>query len=174
MYGYVYKTTNLINNKIYIGQHKTCKEELDKNYFGSGVYLQHAINHYGIENFSCEIIEWCDSKAKLDEREDYWIKYFNSQDNTIGYNIKDGGTGGFEHIDSKGSNNAMYGVHRYGEDNPNYGNLWSEESRQKMSVTIAKNGGHHGDKNPMYGKKQSNETKEKMKKAKLDENGEYI
>lgn len=41
MYGYIYKTTNLINNKIYIGQHK--HEKFDIKYFGSGYALVNAI-----------------------------------------------------------------------------------------------------------------------------------
>ena len=46
MFGYIYKTTNLINNKIYIGQHKSEKFEPNK-YIGSGVVLLKAINKYG-------------------------------------------------------------------------------------------------------------------------------
>lgn len=69
MYGYVYKTTNLTNNKIYIGQHKVNNDEFDTSYFGSGTYLKEAINKYGIENFKCELLEWCNSEEELDKRE---------------------------------------------------------------------------------------------------------
>ena len=69
MFGYVYKTTNLINNKIYIGQHKVNNDKFDEKYFGSGVYLKEAINKYGIENFKCEILEWCSTEEELDNRE---------------------------------------------------------------------------------------------------------
>ena len=85
-------------------------------------------------------------------------------DRDIGYNINEGGTGGWK-IDVSGENNPMYGVHRYGALNPNYGKTWSEESRIKQRKTIAENGGHHGDKNPMFGRKQSEEAKRKISEA---------
>lgn len=69
MIGYIYKTTNLINGKIYIGKHEAV--EHDKKYFGSGYLLNKAIEKYGIENFSNEIIEECDKYEELDEREIY-------------------------------------------------------------------------------------------------------
>jgi group I intron endonuclease len=86
----IYKTKNLINGKIYIGQ------DLNNNvnYLGSGLRLNNAIKKYGIENFEKEIIEYCKSKEELNEREKFWIKKYNAQDRNIGYNIADGGTGG--------------------------------------------------------------------------------
>ena len=57
MYGYIYKTTNLINGKIYVGQHKCSKNSIDESYIGSGIYLKHAIEYYGKNNFKCEILE---------------------------------------------------------------------------------------------------------------------
>ena len=70
MYGYVYKTTNLINNKMYIGKHHSTVFESDK-YIGSGPILIKAIKKYGKENFKCELIECCETKQQLDEREQY-------------------------------------------------------------------------------------------------------
>ena len=55
MYGYIYKTTNLITNKFYIGKRE--KSIFDEKYYGSGKYLKNSINKYGLENFSREIIE---------------------------------------------------------------------------------------------------------------------
>ena len=73
MYGFIYITTNLINGKRYIGQKKYDKEGTWKNYLGSGTYLKRAIEKYGKDNFSKEIVEECESKEKLDEREIYLI-----------------------------------------------------------------------------------------------------
>lgn len=90
MYGYIYKTTNLINNKIYIGQHRAQQFESNK-YIGSGVKLAKAIKKYGKENFKCELIEECFSLEELNEKEIFWIQKFNSQ--FEGYNLNAGGEG---------------------------------------------------------------------------------
>lgn len=86
----IYKTTNLINNKIYVGK--------DRNninsYLGSGVILQRAIQKYGRQNFKKEILEFCDTYDELNEREKFWIKKLNAQDRQVGYNIA-GGSGHF-------------------------------------------------------------------------------
>ena len=92
MYGYIYKTTNLINGKIYIGQHKS--EEYDSSYYGSGKLIIRAIEKYGIENFSNTVLCCCDSKQELNKMEKQLIKNYNSRDIKIGYNISFGGDGG--------------------------------------------------------------------------------
>lgn len=93
MYGYIYKTTNLINGKIYIGQKKSTIF-LGEKYLGSGIELVSAIKKYGKENFKVELIEELPTKKKLDEREIYWIDKYNSRNKQIGYNIAEGGEGG--------------------------------------------------------------------------------
>jgi hypothetical protein len=87
----VYKTTNILNNKIYVGK----DEREDPNYIGSGVILHRAIKKYGKHNFKKEIIEHCDNLQQLNDREQFWIKSFNSTDKKIGYNITIGGDGGY-------------------------------------------------------------------------------
>lgn len=94
---YIYKITNKINNKSYIGQHKIplCTESFYR-YFGRGIAIKEAINKYGKENFTKEILEYIeddDEHKKTSEREKYWIK----KENTMypnGYNISPGGEGG--------------------------------------------------------------------------------
>ena len=72
---FIYKTTNLINGKIYIGQHST--KNLDDGYMGSGVYITKAFKKYGKENFKCEILCFVDgSKKCLDNVEEFYIKHF--------------------------------------------------------------------------------------------------
>jgi len=82
----IYKTTNLINSKIYIGQQSTN----DINYLGSGKILKSAIKKYGEKNFKKEILEHCNSREELNEREVYWIEKLNPE-----YNIHKGGYGGY-------------------------------------------------------------------------------
>lgn len=89
MYGYIYKTTNLLNNKIYIGQHKS--DRFDKTYYGSGKLFLKTFNKYGRSNFKCELLEWCETKEILNEREIHYIKIYNAKDRSIGYNLADGG-----------------------------------------------------------------------------------
>jgi len=88
---HIYKVTNIINSKIYIGQ--TSKNS-NISYLGSGPIILKAIRKYGKDNFKKEIIEYCESKIQLNEREIYWISHYNSIDRNIGYNISTGGNGG--------------------------------------------------------------------------------
>lgn len=93
MYGYIYKTTNIINGKIYIGQKKS-NVFLGNKYLGSGKYLQCAIKHYGADNFIVEMLDYSASKEGLDELEKLYIQKFNSTNPNIGYNIALGAVGG--------------------------------------------------------------------------------
>lgn len=88
-YYYIYKTTNLINDKIYIGRHKT--NNIEDGYLGSGIILNNAIKKYGKENFKKEIIEFC-NKENINEREIFYIQKFDSVNN--GYNMTYLSTGG--------------------------------------------------------------------------------
>lgn len=74
MIGYIYCTTNKINGKKYIGRHEASEFEPEK-YIGSGTLLIRAINKYGRENFSCELIEECETVQSLADREKYWIEF---------------------------------------------------------------------------------------------------
>lgn len=62
MYGFIYITTNHINGKKYIGQKNYDKNGRWKEYLGSGIILKQAIQKYGVDNFSKEIIEECETK----------------------------------------------------------------------------------------------------------------
>lgn len=86
----IYKTTNHINGKVYIGQNLTS----DENYIGSGTLLWRAIKKYGIENFTKEVIEEILFRDFVDEREIYWISYYRSvMPPRHVYNILPGGHG---------------------------------------------------------------------------------
>ena len=137
----VYKITNKINNKIYIGQTvKTITERFSKHINSvkrhSISYIHRAIRKYGKENFIIEEIEKCNSSDQLNEREIFWIKKLNSK-LPNGYNLTDGG-GGIS------------------------GYKLSKETKQKISKSLIGNAcakGKHW--------KLSNKTKEKMSKSKI-------
>lgn len=98
MIGYIYKTTNLINNKIYIGQHKAQKK--DNSYLGSGKLLQQAIQKYGKKSFTNEILEWCENQNELDSKEIYYIDLYRTKGHEL-YNIAKGGYGVSSELASK-------------------------------------------------------------------------
>lgn len=101
----IYKITNLINHKVYIGQsvnieqrwknHKTRAYYEDCEEYNRPLYR--AMRKYGIRNFNFEMIEEC-APQFLNEREQYWIKYYNSFED--GYNLTVGG-------DSSASHNSV-------------------------------------------------------------------
>ena len=86
----IYKTTNNINNKIYIGQDKNN----DPNYLGSGNLIKRAIKKYGKENFLKEILCLCNTMDELNDKERFYINEYSSTNKEIGYNIAVGGTNG--------------------------------------------------------------------------------
>ena len=92
MYGYIYKTTNLVNGKIYIGQHKS--QVFDRDYHGSGKLIRRAFEKYGIENFKTELLKWCETRSDINKCEKIYIHIYHSNDLAIGYNISKGGDGG--------------------------------------------------------------------------------
>ena len=96
--GYIYKITNNINGKCYIGKTERTinvrwSEHIRLSRLKLDLPLYRAFLKYGVENFSIEEIEQCDSTV-IDEREIYWIDYFNSYKK--GYNCTAGGEGGIK------------------------------------------------------------------------------
>lgn len=90
-FGYIYKTTNLINGRIYIGQKSGT---FSPSYLGSGWILIKALHKYGKNNFKIEVIAYATSKKMLNSLE---IKYISKYRQIFGreflYNITDGGEG---------------------------------------------------------------------------------
>jgi len=124
----IYKTTNLINEKIYVGQH--CSSAND-GYLGSGLLLNKAVKKYGKENFKRETIEYCTS-ADVNEREIYWIDKLKPD-----YNISLGGTGGRVW----GNINPFQGKHHSVETKQilrlkSLGQVVSEETKRKISKIL--------------------------------------
>ena len=89
----IYKITNTINNKLYIGCASNIRTRVNGHLYDlrkgihSNTYLQKAWNKYGKENFIFEMIEKCDI-TDLHAKEHYWVNEFNCLDRSIGYNLK--------------------------------------------------------------------------------------
>ena len=96
---YIYKITNKINQKVYIGKTITSvAERFSKHKYEAinrldNTYIHNAMRKYGVENFIVETIEECEI-SMVSERERFWIDYYQSyRDSTLGYNLTPGGEG---------------------------------------------------------------------------------
>ena len=132
-YGFIYLTTCLIDDCIYVGQRVIQNKKSDETYLGSGKYLKRAIKKHGIENFIREILEYCKDQDQLNEREMYWIDKFNARDQETGYNIAPGGRFG-DVLTNHPDKEEIYkrrgiGLSRY---------LHTEEGRIKRRETMLK------------------------------------
>lgn len=168
IYYTIYKTTNQINGKFYIGSHKT--RDLDDNYYGSGKYLKYAINKHGLDNFTKEILFIFDTPEEMYAMEAEIVNEdFLAEENT--YNLKVGGFGGFDYI----NNNIDLGEHRKSNmkkcnqvfkekwnNDDNFAQEWSNLQSSKM-----KNKHRAGliRYDTFTGKTHTEETKSKMREA---------
>lgn len=96
----VYKITNKVNNKVYIGITSKgisarWKEHIYSAEHGCPFKLHNAIRKYGKENFSIELIDFCNSWEELTEKEQYYISEYKSLQDEYGYNMTEGGDGTF-------------------------------------------------------------------------------
>ena len=93
---YIYKITCTETNKVYIGQTKNKRKRIDEHKYDlrhnihHSVYMQRAFNKYGEKSFRFEVIEEC-SQNDVDNRECFWIKFYNSTNKKYGYNSESGG-----------------------------------------------------------------------------------
>ena len=101
MYYIIYQTTNLQNNKIYVGKHAT--NNLEDGYLGSGKLLVRAIRKYGVISFKKEILFVFNTEREANEKEKEIVtEAFCLREDT--YNLCVGGQGGFSYINRKGLN----------------------------------------------------------------------
>lgn len=89
-YYIVYKITNLINGKIYIGKHAT--EDVNDDYKGSGITMKKAHRYYGIQNFKKEILFIYNNKIDMENKERELVTRDFIENNDT-YNTKSGGKG---------------------------------------------------------------------------------
>lgn len=172
---YIYRITNKINGKTYIGQHKYKK--LNDNYMGSGKLIIKAIKKYGVENFNKEILEFDIPSVDLANDWEQMYILFERAKGKAEYNIANGGNGKGTVSEetkrklseiNKGRNHPNYGKHLSeetkrkiyeGNKGKHKGNL-SEEHRKKISK------GLKGENNPNYGKHFSEDHKRKISESK--------
>lgn len=129
-YYIIYKITNLVNGKMYIGQHIT--SDLDDGYMGSGILIARAIKKYGVENFRKEYMMFCEDKEELDYMERVFVdETWLSRSDT--YNLRLGGEGGWQYI-----NDHNMCLHKRGYTVSDVG---------RRNIALAK----IGENNPMYG-----------------------
>jgi group I intron endonuclease len=119
MYHTIYKITNKLDGKIYIGKHSS--QDLYDNYMGSGKYIRRAIKKYSFDGFDFEIILYCQEGEYMDMME---TKLIQSYDCLVpkGYNVRDGGNKVF-----------MSEEGRKRVSKANSGRIVSEETRLKLS-----------------------------------------
>lgn len=175
----IYKITNTINNKAYIGSSKSIKRRWQnhkvslKNNKHHSQYLQRSYNKYKKENFIFKILLFCSEKDLL-FFETRALKFFNSLDNVYGYNCKTP-----MRCDLEGSNlddwkEKLSQTHisrgcSVGENNPFFGKRHTEEAKHRMSKS--KQGLYVGKKSVLFGKHPSVEARQKMSDSRPDISG---
>ena len=180
-YGYIYRTTNLINNKKYIGQHT--KSEFDRNYYGSGKTLLKAIKKYDKKNFIVEPIDWAKCDEELNQKEMYWIEMFDAVESEDYYNIAIGGEGVKNHTWSEDERkhlsymrNKWYETHEH----PQKGTHISQERKDNLSIALMGNSNNpnmKGNLNPNLTGERWNENSKiehSQKIKQLHKNGNYV
>jgi len=155
----IYKTTNLINGKIYIGKHQT--SDLNDDYLGSGKLLIKAINKYGKENFIRIFLFIFNNEFAMNDKESELVTNEFCLDES-NYNMCPGGQGGWGYV----NNNSLggFGGRSMSVDHKNrlkHGfQLWKDENLEVFRLICSK-----GDKKSFLGKKHSLETKMQMSKS---------
>ena len=158
MFYTIYKTTNLLNGKFYVGMHKT--KDLNDGYVGSGKILRHAISKYGIENFVTETLEVYDNEHHMKLAERILVVL-----DTMSYNLCDGGKGGFGYINQNVLTKEQRKTNgKKGGDKPKDYSIgghaaFKKHGLQKSFITAGLTA--------FKGKKHSDETKAKMRAALL-------
>lgn len=126
----VYKITNKITGKIYIGitnqgSGARYRHHWYESRIGEPSPIHRSMAKYGEDNFTLEIIDFAKTYEELKEKEKFWIKKFNSTDRNIGYNLTEGGDGTFGRTHSEETKEKIR--------QKALGRKISEETKKKMS-----------------------------------------
>ncbi len=165
-YHCIYKTTNLLNCKFYIGIHST--NNLNDGYLGSGKRLKRSIKKYGKENFNIEYLEFFDSRELLAEREKQLVNEDLLKDDNC-MNLKTGGFGGGKFwsdahkkkFTDAGLRNLKKGPLKVNELrlNSNWNDYFSKKVKEGLSKV-------NFNPSTFKGKSHTEETKQKMSEIK--------
>jgi group I intron endonuclease len=153
--GVIYKISNRINGKIYIGKtiqpikNRWCNHLSEIKNHKDNCYFHNAIRKHGKENFDIEIIFETDNMALLDIMEIFKIMVNKSHRSQNGYNLTWGGDGTYGYKHTEESKMKM-SEKRRGEPSHRKGKHHSEETKRKMSERVIEMGLYKGRKNPMF------------------------
>lgn len=173
MYYTVYKITNQVDGKIYIGSHKT--KDLNDSYMGSGKYLKYAQEKYGIDKFTKEILFVFECAEEMYAKEAELVtEEFLATENT--YNLKIGGFGGFDHINSDDSKRIQKNKKAAKVTQTKHGDKLSTWGKKGGASRIKKHGlcekFHEAGKTSMKGKHHTEDAKQKIsEKNSLNQRG---
>lgn len=170
MFYYLYEIKNIVNNKIYVGVHKT--KNINDGYMGSGKIIKNAIEKYGIENFVKTIIEYFSTPEEMFAREKEVVNESFLRDHNT-YNLRRGGTGGFDYINEnkivkfKGKKHSESSKLKMGHPGNKHwlGKKHTKETREKIGLKS---------KGRNTGFRHSAETKDKIRKAALNQKYEVV
>lgn len=155
----IYYIINNINNKTYIGQHKT--NNLNDSYMGSGHLIRKAVEKYGSQNFTKIILAVAQIKQIIDILEKFYIKFYKEQ-GKCEYNIAEGGLGGFISEEANEKNRLAH----LGKKQTSESNLKrSKKLMGHISYFRTEEWRKNHSKN-MKGRKHTEETKRKMSEVK--------
>lgn len=164
-YGIVYKATNKINGKSYIGQTTQSLDRRKRSHISralnnmDGAYFHRALNKYGKINFKWCVIKNCYSLDDLNKFEIKFIREYDTFNN--GYNLDLGGKGsiGFRHSEET---KRKMSLSKRGKRNPNYGRVFSEEHRVKLSIAGKNRIQLKGKESLNYGRKLSDDHRKRI------------
>jgi group I intron endonuclease len=136
----IYKVTNKVNGKIYIGQTvSNLEHRISQHFCAKKSYFHNALHKYGRENFEWKIIEYCESKEEMNEMEFHYIKQYNSVED--GYNLTYGGEGNYGHKFNKAfckkQSDLKKALYKSGWKHPMLGRNHTKESIKKMSKAVS-------------------------------------
>jgi hypothetical protein len=164
---FIYKTTNLLSGKYYLGMHST--DDLNDGYMGSGRRLKYSLNKYGRENHKVEILEFLETRTELIKREEEIVN-LNEIAKKDCINLRVGGEGGFrdEEHREKFFNSYNPESHKKGLEKQKWltenNEEWVSNKRKKQADTLKRYIKENG--NPFEGMSHTKDTKDKISESK--------